>query len=191
MKNVVEVQRNQLYTIYRAGSENVKKMMKHMFPEVITDSTMDRIKTWDDVCAELDINQESWDQMVMAMKVACPMSEGETKCAVAHMKVLMLAKALNDGWELTKEAEDNSEGYGIYWLKRDGVRGEVDFQAGSVCAPGCVRANLSFGYSLWAFVPRLSFKTRELAEYAVLQFPDIWREYYNNYEQVNNEEQTC
>lgn len=191
MKNVVEVQRNQLYTIYRAGSENVKKMMKHMFPEVITDSTMDRIKTWDDVCAELDINQESWDQMVMAMKVACPMSEGETKCAVAHMKVLMLAKALNDGWELTKEAEDNSEGYGIYWLKRDGVRGEVDFQAGSDCAPGCVGASSSFGYSRWNLVPRLSFKTRELAEYAVLQFPDIWREYYNNYEQVNNEEQTC
>jgi hypothetical protein len=32
-------------------------------------------------------------------------------------------------------------------------------------------------------VPRLSFRTQELAEYAVLQFPDIWREYYNNYEQ--------
>lgn len=191
MKNVVEVQKSQLYAIYRAGSENVKEMMKDMFPNVIGASAMERIKTWQDVCAELGIEQETWNQMVTAMKTACPMSEGETKCAVAHMKVLMLAKALNDGWELTKEAEDNSEGYGIYWLKRDGVRGEVDFQASSFCAPGFVYAHCSFGDSAWGFVPRLSFKTRELAEYAVLQFPDIWRDYYNNYEQVKNEAQTC
>ena len=191
MKNVVEVSKSQLNAIYRAASTDVKDMMKNMFPNVVGLSAMDRIKTWQDVCEELNINQESWNQMVNARYAACPMTTGEAKCAIAHMKVLMIAKVLNEGWELTKEAEDNSEGYGIYWLKRDGVRGDVDFQASSICAPGFVGATISFGYSSWDVVPRLSFKTRALAEYAVLQFPDIWREYYNNYEQVSNEAKTC
>ena len=191
MKNVVEVTRNQLNAIYRAASIEVKDMMKNMFPNVVGHSVIDRIKTWYDVCEELNIDQKAWDQMVNAMNAACPMTTGEAKCAIAHMKVLMLAKVLNEGWELTKEAEDNQEGYGIYWLKRDGVRGDVDFQVRSACAPGYVVAGNSFGVSAWYFVPRLSFKTRVLAEYAVLQFPDIWREYYNNYEQVNNEAKTC
>lgn len=191
MKNVVEVTRNQLNAIYRAASTEVKDMMKNMFPNDVGHSVIDRIKTWYDVCEELNIDQEAWDQMVNAMKAACPMTTGEAKCAIAHMKALMLAKVLNEGWELTKEAEDNQEGYGIYWLKRDGVRGDVDFQVRSLCAPGFVGADGSFGGSAWGVVPRLSFKTRVLAEYAVLQFPDIWREYYNNYEQVNNEAKTC
>ena len=191
MKNVVEVSKSQLNAIYRAVSTEVKDMMKNMFPNVVGLSAMDRIKTWQDVCEELNINQESWNQMVNAMYAACPMTTGEAKCVIAHMKVLMIAKVLNEGWELTKEAEDNSEGYGIYWLKRDGVRGDVAFQASSDCAPGVVLAGPSFGDSAWTVVPRLSFKTRALAEYAVLQFPDIWREYYNNYEQVNNEAKTC
>lgn len=191
MKNVVEVSKSQLNAIYRAASTEVKDMMKNMFPNVVGFSVIDRIKTWYDVCEELNINQESWDQMVNAMNAACPMTTGEAKCAIAHMKILMLAKVLNEGWELTKEAEDNQEGYGIYWLKRDGVRGDVDFQVRSTCAPGFVFANTSFGSSIWGIVPRLSFKTRTLAEYAVLQFPDIWREYYNNYEQISNEAKTC
>lgn len=191
MKNVVEVSKSQLNAIYRAASTEVKDMMKNMFPNVVGFSVIDRIKTWYDVCEELNINQESWDQMVNAMNAACPMTTGEAKCAIAHMKILMLAKVLNEGWELTKEAEDNQEGYGIYWLKRDGVRGDVDFQVRSYCAPGFVYASYSFGYSSWLLVPPLSFKTRTLAEYAVLQFPDIWREYYNNYEQISNEAKTC
>ena len=149
MKNVVEVTRNQLNAIYRATSTEVKDMMKNMFPNVVGHSVIDRIKTWYDVCEELNIDQEAWDQMVNAMNAACPMTTGEAKCAIAHMKVLMLAKVLNEGWELTKEAEDNQEGYGIYWLKRDGVRGDVDFQVRSRCAPGCVLAGHSFGGSSW------------------------------------------
>lgn len=145
MKNVVEVSKSQLNAIYRAASTDVKDMMKNMFPNVVGLSVMDRIKTWQDVCEELNINQESWNQMVNAMYAACPMTTGEAKCAIAHMKVLMIAKVLNEGWELTKEAEDNSEGYGIYWLKRDGVRGDVDFQASSACAPGCVNAGIRSG----------------------------------------------
>ena len=145
MKNVVEVTRNQLNAIYRAASTEVKDMMKNMFPNVVGHSVIDRIKTWYDVCEELNIDQEAWDQMVNAMNAACPMTTGEAKCAIAHMKVLMLAKVLNEGWELTKEAEDNQEGYGIYWLKRDGVRGDVDFQVRSLCAPGYVYAINSFG----------------------------------------------
>lgn len=179
----IEIQRKNVVNAYNKGSEETKQTLKHLFPNMDFNSDVrDRIKTWEDVCDELQISSD-WEEGVTDAIASFGFNNGEMKCALAHMKILAIAKALNEGWELTKEAEENNEGYGIYWMRRDGVRGDADFQFGSSCAPGYVGAGHVFGDSVWDVVPRLSFKTRELAEYAVTQFPDIWREYYNNYEQ--------
>lgn len=184
METKIEIQKSNVIAAYRAGNEDVKNMLANLFPDLnFKENVMDRIKTWEDVCDELDISTGWEDNLKQYTQDVFHFNEGEMKCAIAHMKILAIAKALNEGWELTKDAEEREEGYGIYWIKRDGVRGDVDFQAGSGCAPGYVPAYASFGLSVWRIVPRLSFRTQELAEYAVLQFPDIWREYYNNYEQ--------
>lgn len=184
METKVEIQKSNVIAAYRAGNEDVKNMLANLFPDLnFKENVMDRIKTWEDVCDELKIPDDWENNLQLHIFGTFHFNEGEIKCAIAHMKILAIAKALNEGWELTKEAEEREEGYGIYWIKRDGVRGDVDFQVGSACAPGCVGARHVFGLSYWPLVPRLSFKTQELAEYAVLQFPDIWREYYNNYEQ--------
>lgn len=184
METKIEIQKSNVMAAYRAGNEDVKNMLANLFPDLnFKENVMDRIKTWEDVCDELKIPDDWENNLQLHIFDTFHFNEGEMKCAIAHMKILAIAKALNEGWELTKDAEDREEGYGIYWIKRDGVRGDVDFQAGSLCAPGSVYANSSFGSSYWYFVPRLSFRTQELAEYAVLQFPDIRREYYNNYEQ--------
>lgn len=184
METKIEIQKSNVIAAYRAGNEDVKNMLANLFPDLnFKENVMDRIKTWEDVCDELKIPDDWENNLQLHIFDTFHFNEGEMKCAIAHMKILAIAKALNEGWELTKDAEDREEGYGIYWIKRDGVRGDVDFQVGSSCAPGCVNALSVFGRSRWGIVPLLSFKTRELAEYAVLQFPDIWREYYNNYEQ--------
>ena len=184
MEETVEILKNNVISAYKSGSEEVKNMLSNLFPDMdFKGNIMDRIKTWQDVCNELNIPNDWENSLQIHIFDTFHFNEGEMKCAIAHMKILAIAKALNEDWELTKDAEDRQEGYGIYWIKRDGVRGDVDFQVGSACAPGFVNAYLVFGYSLWTLVPRLSFKTRELAEYAVTQFPEIWRDYYNNYEQ--------
>lgn len=184
MESKIEILKSNVIAAYRSGSEEVKNMLTHLFPDMdFKGNVMDRIKTWKDVCNELNIPDDWENNLQLHVFDTFHFNEGEMKCAIAHMKILAIAKALNEGWELTKDAEEREEGYGIYWIKRDGVRGDVDFQVGSYCAPGYVAANYVFGDSGWVIVPRLSFRTQELAEYAVLQFPDIWREYYNNYEQ--------
>ena len=184
METKIEIQKSNVIAAYRAGNEDVKNMLANLFPDLnFKENVMDRIKTWEDVCDELKIPDDWENNLQLHIFDTFHFNEGEMKCAIAHMKILAIAKALNEGWELTKDAGEREEGYGIYWIKRDGVRGDVDFQVGASYAPGYVYADYVFGYSYWYLVPRLSFRTQELAEYAVLQFPDIWREYYNNYEQ--------
>lgn len=169
---------------YKSGNEEVKNMLTNLFPDMdFKANVMDRIKTWEDVCNELNIPNGWENDLALHIYDTFHFNEGEMKCAIAHMKILAIAKALNEGWKLTKDAKERKEGYGVYWVRRDGVRGDVDFQVSSDYYLGYVRVTSSFGRMSWLFVPQLSFRTQELAEYAVLQFPDIWREYYNNYEQ--------
>ena len=141
METKIEIQKSNVMAAYRAGNEDVKNMLANLFPDLnFKENVMDRIKTWEDVCDELDISTGWEDNLKQYIQDVFHFNEGEMKCAIAHMKIFAIAKALNEGWELTKDAEEREEGYGIYWIKRDGVRGDVDFQAGSFCAPGYVRA---------------------------------------------------
>lgn len=180
----IEISKKDVIAAYKSGNEEVKNMLTNLFPDMdFKGNVMDRIKTWDDVCEELDISTGWEDDLRNKIQDVFHLDEGEMKCAMAHLKILSIAKALNEGWKLTKEAKEHEEGYGVYWIRRDGARGDVDFQVSAACCPGYVDATYSFGSAGWYFVPQLSFRTRKLAEYAVLQFPDIWREYYNNYEQ--------
>lgn len=188
MENYLKIEKSKLIEVYCTGTKDVKTCIESLFPEVI--NPMEYIKTWEDVMQATGLGENEYKAICDALHNSC-LSHKEAVCAIAHFKIMCIVRALNNGWTLTKEAEKRQEGYGIYWLKRDGVRGDVDFQAGSYCAPGYVCAGNSFGDSNWGIVPRLSFKTKALAEYAVTQFPDIWREYYNNYEQNKDEEETC
>lgn len=180
----IEISKKDVIAAYKSGNEEVKNMLTNLFPGMdFKGNVMDRIKTWEDVCNKLNIPNGWENDLALHIYDTFHFNEEEMKCAIAHMKILAIAKALNEGWKLTKDAEERKEGYGVYWVRRDGIRGDVDFQVSAACCPGFVLASHSFRSANWYFVPRLSFRTRELAEYAVLQFPDIWREYYNNYEQ--------
>lgn len=144
MEQKVEISKRNVKEIYKAGSEEVKNMLTDLFPDMnFKDNVMDRIKTWEDVCFELGISAESESDLQSNIQNIFHFNEGEMKCAIAHMKILAIAKVLNEGWELSKDAEEREEGYGIYWIQRDGVRGDVDFQVGSYCAPGFVFARFT------------------------------------------------
>lgn len=169
---------------FKNGSDEVKETLKNLFPDVNFNAKVtDRIKTWQDVMDALNIKESDIDNLTQAIRAFAPFNMHDKRCMRAFAKVLCIVKALNEGWELTKETYEKHECYFVYWISKDGIAGKADLQASSACAPGCVLAFYGFGDASWYVVPRLAFKTRELAEYAVTQFPQIWREYYNNYEQ--------
>lgn len=169
---------------FKNGSDEVKETLKNLFPDVnFNAKVIDRIKTWQDVMNALNMNESDINKLAEAINAFSPFNKRDKRCIKAFAKVLCIVKALNEGWELTKETYDKHECYFVYWVRKDGIAGKAELQASSGCAPGYVDAGNGFGLAVWGFVPRLAFKTMELAEYAVTQFPDIWREYYNNYEQ--------
>lgn len=180
----LKISKQNAIAAYVAGSEETKETLKKLFPDVdFSIKVTDRIKTWQDVMDALNMKESDINDMSKAINAFQVFNKRDKRCVKAFVKVLCIVKALNEGWELTKETYDKHECYFVYWIRKDGISGKHELQASSNCAPGFVYAIYGFGSSAWALVPRLAFKTLELAEYAVTQFPDIWREYYNNYEQ--------
>ncbi len=118
---------------------------------------MDEIKTFEDACTKLGINAEE-------IKLTFPEQlNHHAKAFIAHIKLVIITEALNDGW------------------KPDWTNGEWDkyyawFEMGSASGAG-----FSFGgYDCWGTSSYagslLCFKSRELAKYAGTQFEDIYKE---------------
>lgn len=150
---IIEVNKENALKAYKEADENGKVLLKNLFgKEILPDKITDRIKTFDDVIAEFQMN---------GFEVSGAIDE------VAYRKLKLIAKALNEGW--TPDWDDENE-YKYYPYFKMGSSG-VGF-SGSYC-------DTWFAY---AFVgSRLCFKNRELAEYAGKQFEDIYKDFYKDF----------
>ena len=120
---------------------------------------MNNIKTFEDACEKLGVNPEE-------IKLSYPEQiNNHVKAFVAHMKLVIIIEALNDGW---KPDWTNGQWDKYYpWFKMGGSSG-VDFSYNY------------FGYwrSYSGVGSRLALKSRELAEYAGNQFKSLYKEYF-------------
>ncbi len=118
----------------------------------------DKVKSFEDACSVLGIEPKVPDFSFLP--------EPEAKAHLAHFKLIIIAKALNEGW-----VPDWSNGKWDKWFvwfrfnndsgsssaSRFSFFGSDRRASGSVCGS------------------RLCFKSRELAEYAAKQFIDIYQ----------------
>lgn len=119
----------------------------------------DRIKTFEDACAVLNIPVPQFSTPVTS----------DDRAVIAFQKLTIIIRALNEGWE--PNWGDFSEYKYYAWFK---------FQKGSNKSSG-----FGFSYSDWTYShtdtnvgARLCFKTSELAEYAGKQFIELYKEYF-------------
>lgn len=113
-------------------------------------TVIERIKTFEDACLELGIDQSD----VLVTNSAYGVN--------AFIKLQIIAKALNEGW---KANWNNSSEYKYYpWFKSDGKNGF------SCCGYG-------YDYAVSCVGSRLCYHTKELAEYAGKQFEALYSEY--------------
>lgn len=118
---------------------------------------MDKIKTFEDACEALGITTE--------LPNFSAMPESEQKALTAHYKLVIIAKALNEGW--TPDWENGRWDKYYPWFTMGSPSG-VGF---SDCA--------YVGWSTHSSVgSRLCFKSRELAEYAGRQFEELYKDYF-------------
>lgn len=139
-----------------------------------------RIKTFEDACHEIGIDAEAWNRDKISL--------GLEPDVLAFLKLRIIVKALNEGWE-PRFTEDECRYYPWFILYTGEEYNKLDEEeksrvvvrsnyyadalggvsyAGASC--GSSSSNASFGV-------RLAFKTSELAAYCGRQFLDIWADF--------------
>lgn len=147
----LQISEKKAMELYKNGSDELKTVLEESFgKEFFQRKITDRIKTYEDACAELGI---------YSLDEAKLMDFGLTKHDIAYQKLATVVKALNEDW--TPDVCDSSVYRWYPWFKANGSPSSFAF-CGSYC--GNARAGAGSG-------SRLKFRTRELAEYAAKSTP--------------------
>jgi len=156
--NTVTITKDNALKAYNLADDNGKKMLTALLgetpkPEKITD----RIKTFEDALRELSVSEN------MHILLSYIGINGDLLAAQAFLKLTLIARALNEGWEPNWQDDDEVKYYP--WFDMSAASGF----AFHVCD----------GWHSTSFVgSRLCFKTSELAEYAGKQFIDLYKEMF-------------
>jgi|SRR5688572_14787012 len=121
----------------------------------ITGVVTDRIKTFADACDELEIQNS---ELTASGEI-----ENDFRSVSAYQKLIIIARALNEGW--TPNWKDDSEWKYYPWFDMSSGSGLSCF----VC--DYLNSTSSVG-------SRLCFKSRQLAEYAGKQFIDLYKDFF-------------
>lgn len=143
-------------SLYKTGSDEMKELLVENFgKDFFSQSVIDRIKTYEDACAEL--GESPIDE------AACK-KLGMNKNDIAYMKLTQIVRALNEGWV----AKVYDSEYRYYpWFEHNCSPSAFAFYYSD-----CDYSNAASGGG-----SRLCFKSSELADYAGKQFLDLWREF--------------
>lgn len=141
----------------------------------------ERIKTFEDACREIGIDAEAWSRDKISL--------GLEPDVLAFLKLRIIVKALNEGWE-PQFIEDEYRYYPWFILYTGEEYNKLDEEEKSrvVCRSSYSRAyalggvSYAYAYSDSSYTNayigvRLAFKTSELAAYCGRQFLDIWADF--------------
>lgn len=139
-----------------------------------------RIKTFEDACHEIGIDAEAWNRDKISL--------GLEPDVLAFLKLRIIVKALNEGWE-PQFTEDECRYYPWFILYTGEEYNKLDEEEKSrvVCRSSsyayalggvsCASASYDSSFSNAYIGVRLAFKTSELAAYCGRQFLDIWADF--------------
>ena len=139
-----------------------------------------RIKTFEDACHEIGIDAEAWNRDKISL--------GLEPDVLAFLKLRIIVKALNEGWE-PRFTEDECRYYPWFILYTREEYNKLDeeeksrvvyrsyYYANALGGVSCAVADNDSSYTLAVIGVRLAFKTSELAAYCGRQFLDIWADF--------------
>lgn len=159
MKKSLQIDENKAYSLYRTASPEFKQALEDTFgKEFFSRSITDRVKSYEDACAVLDIDPRG----SMPDTSECPAED--RKAYVAFHKLVIIVRALNEGWR-PDWADTNQAKWFLWWYTK-----------GS--------AGLAYAYSHYTPTSagatvgsRLCFKSKALADYAAENFKSIYEDY--------------
>ena len=140
----------------------------------------ERIKTFEDACREIGIDAEAWNRDKISL--------GLEPDVLAFLKLRIIVKALNEGWE-PRFTEDECRYYPWFILYTGEEYNKLDeeeksrvvcrssYDAVALGGVSCAYALSDSSYTYAYIGVRLAFKTSELAAYCGRQFLDIWADF--------------
>ena len=140
----------------------------------------ERIKTFEDACREIGIDAEAWNRDKISL--------GLEPDVLAFLKLRIIVKALNEGWE-PRFTEDECRYYPWFILYTGEEYNKLDeeeksrvvcrssYDAVALGGVSCAGANYDSSFADASIGVRLAFKTSELAAYCGRQFLDIWADF--------------
>lgn len=139
-----------------------------------------RIKTFEDACHEIGIDAEAWNRDKISL--------GLEPDVLAFLKLRIIVKALNEGWE-PRFTEDECRYYPWFILYTGEEYNKLDeeeksrvvcrsnYYANALGGVSCAGASSDSSVTFANVGVRLAFKTSELAAYCGRQFLDIWADF--------------
>ena len=139
-----------------------------------------RIKTFEDACREIGIDAEAWNRDKISL--------GLEPDVLAFLKLRIIVKALNEGWE-PQFTEDECRYYPWFIPYTREEYNKLDEEeksrvvyrsfnyAGALGGVSYASAVYGSSYTNASIGVRLAFKTSELAAYCGRQFLDIWADF--------------
>lgn len=122
-----------------------------------------KIKTFEDACNALNINPET------SLPEVTMLPEKHQKAVVALTKLIIIAEALNEGWQ--PDWSDSTQWKYYPWFD---MEDSVKQPSGS----GLSFFGYADGRSFSVVGSRLAYKSRELARYAGKQFAKEYADYF-------------
>jgi hypothetical protein len=141
--------------LYPSASDEFKAMLEDTFgKEFFNEKITDRIKSYEDACEHLGLDPEDLPDVDYCQ-------DEDRKSIVAYHKLVVITRALNEGWRPNWKNRDEYKYYGYLYVD----------------SAGFVDADTHYTASDASIGSRLCFKSRELALYAINQFKSIYEEY--------------
>lgn len=153
----LQISEKKAMELYKNGSDELKTVLEESFgKEFFQRKITDRIKTYEDACAELGI---------YSLDEAKLMDFGLTKHDIAYQKLATVVKALNEDW--TPDVCDSSVYRWYPWFKTNGSPSSFAFDVSYYGHASAVAGSGS----------RLCLKSNELSDYCGKQFIDLWKQF--------------
>ncbi len=123
---------------------------------------MQQIKTYEDACKALNLSPAALPDVSM-------LPVKHQQAIIAHCKLVIIAEALNEGWQPNWSDTDQYKYWPWFDVEEDDKKPSGFGLSFYVCVDWI---------TITAVGSRLCFKSRELAKYAGEQFSDLYEEYF-------------
>lgn len=191
----MEVKKENVVNAYMAGDNNVKNMLRTMFPDINFGAgtqadnrpITERVKTFEDACRELGDEHpfvKAWQSIYQDAA-----EDKDLADHLAYMKLRIICAAINEGWE-PQFTEDEYRWYPwhILWTKDELAEKDEEWkQREALIDTGDYvtdYAGFASAYSVYVasnapadLVYRLCLKSEALSDYCGTQFIRLWADF--------------